>query len=204
MSTESRPAVATKLDYEEFLARYDGVHAEWVDGEVVVLSPNTPPHQGIVRFLAGLISWVAEEDDLGEVYTDKLQMRLRAPVNRGREPDVLFVNREHLDRIGPTYLDGPADLVVEVISRESIGRDRGEKFVEYEQARVPELWLIDYEREQAEFYVLGEDGRYGLVVAGARGTYQSRALPRLRLQLEWLWQQPLPKLRDVLRQLELL
>lgn len=101
-------------------------------------------------------------------------------------------------------MDGPADLVVEVISRESIGCDRGEKFVEYEQARIPELWLIDYEREQAEFYILGEDGRYQLVLAGAQGVHQSRVLSRVRLRIEWLWHRPLPKLRDVLRQLELL
>ncbi|MEJ7756097.1 MAG: Uma2 family endonuclease [Nocardioidaceae bacterium] len=53
-----------------------------------------------------------------------------------------------------TYLDGAADLAIEIISPESIGRDRGEKFVEYEAAGIREYWLIDPERRQAEFYRL--------------------------------------------------
>src|SRR5438067_974188 len=40
-------------------------------------------------------------------------MRLQVPP-RGREPALLFVAREHLDRLRRTYLGGPADLVVEV------------------------------------------------------------------------------------------
>ena len=73
----------------------------------------------------------------------------------GREPDILFIAREHLDRFRDTYLDGPADLVVEIISRDSRARDRGDKFYEYEQGGVREYWLLDYLRRQAEFYQLG-------------------------------------------------
>src|SRR5262249_52820138 len=46
----------------------------------------------------------------------------------GGEPDVLFVPAAHLDRLKPTYLDGPPDLTVEIVSPESAGPDRGDKF----------------------------------------------------------------------------
>lgn len=46
-----------------------------------------------------------------------------------------------------TYLDGPADLVVGIVSPDSVGRDRGEKFYEYAQGGVPEYWLIDPQLE---------------------------------------------------------
>ena len=49
---------------------------------------------------------------------------------------------ERLDRVHRTYLDGPADLVVEIVSPESAGRDRGEKYYEYEAAGIPEYWLL--------------------------------------------------------------
>lgn len=81
-------------------------------------------------------------------------------MKQGREPDLLFVAQEHLDRLQETYLDGPANLVVEVVSPESLARDRGAKFVEYEAGGVPEYWLLDPLRRWAEFYCLGEDGRY--------------------------------------------
>lgn len=58
-----------------------------------------------------------------------------------------FVASEHLDRLKETYLDGPADLVVGIVSPDSVGRDRGEKFYEYAQGGVPEYWLIDPQLE---------------------------------------------------------
>jgi len=38
------------------------------------------------------------------------------------------VAREHADRITDERVAGPADLIVEVISDDSVGRDRGDKF----------------------------------------------------------------------------
>ena len=35
----------------------------------------------------------------------------------GREPDLLFIARENLGRLEGVYLDGPADLVIEVVAR---------------------------------------------------------------------------------------
>lgn len=99
-----------------------------------------------------------------------------------------------------SFLDGPADLVVEVISPESRGRDRGEKFYEYEQSRVREYWLLDPLRRQAEMYGLGEDGIYRPLPVGEDGLLHSTVLEGLWLRLDWLWQDPLPKLLAVLRE----
>ncbi len=148
---------------------------------------------------------------MGLVLSAPFQMKMK----QGREPDLLFVAQEHLDRLKETYLDGPADLVVEIISPESLERDRGAKFVEYEAGGVPEYWLLDPLRRWVEFYRLGEDGRYRAAFAGAEGTYHSVALPGFWLRVEWLWQEPLPdvtratweiigveKLRQLLAELE--
>ena len=106
-------------------------------------------------------------------------------------------------RIQKTYLDGPADLVVEIISPESVGRDRGEKFTAYEAAGIPEYWLIDPIRQQAEFYQLGNTNRYQFIQVGENGRYHSHILAGLWLQVDWLWLDPLPSIVDVLHQLEL-
>jgi Uma2 family endonuclease len=193
-----------KLTYEEFLDWCDeDTLAEWVDGEVIVTSPASLPHQLLVRFLLRLLSDIADHDHLGLVIPAPFQMRLG--VGRpGREPDVLFIAREHLDRLRRTYLDGPADLVVEITSPESFGRDRGDKFAEYEQAGIPEYWLLDPDRQQPEFYQLDGSGRYRPVLPDAGGVYHSRMIPRLGLRVDWLWQDPLPNQQDALRELGLL
>jgi len=119
----------------------------------------------------------------------------------GREPDILFVAQEHLDRLKETYLDGPADLVVEITSPESIVQDRGEKFYEYEAGGVGEYWLIDPQRRRAEFYRLGEEGWYQLIPVDEGGVYRSEVVSGFWLRPSWLWEEPLPRVLDVLREL---
>lgn len=60
-------------------------------------------------------------------------MHLPEPA-RGREPDLISVQRDRLHLLGSTYLAGPADVAIEIVVPESIGCDRGEKFVEYKRA----------------------------------------------------------------------
>ncbi|MBI3945813.1 MAG: Uma2 family endonuclease, partial [Armatimonadetes bacterium] len=113
-----------KMSYQEFLAWLDeDTLAEWVDGEVVLMSPAKREHQNVADFLLRTIADYVEAKGLGEVISAPFQMKLE----RGREPDLIFVATEHLPQLQETFLDGPADLVVEVASEESRSRDRGEK-----------------------------------------------------------------------------
>jgi len=192
------PAGTERLSYEEFLASLDeDTYAEWVNGEVIMMSPANDRHQDLSGFLESLFRLFVETHNLGIVRSGPFQMRL---AETGREPDLLFVAQEHLDRLRKTYLEGPADLVVEIVSPESVGRDRGEKFYEYEAAGVREYWLIDPEREQAEFYRL-KGKRYRLVEPDAEGHYHSTVLEGFWLQVDWLWEEPLPHVLAILREL---
>ena len=193
-----------RLTYEEFLAWCDeDTWAEWVEGEVVVLSPASRRHQEIFGFLSNILSIYAQAHDLGTLLTAPFQMHLAA-LRRGREPDLLFVAKERLHLLKETYLDGPADLVIEIISSESRLRDRGEKFAEYELGGVQEYWLIDPEERRADFYRLGEDERYRIVDLEPEGIYRSQIIPGFWLRVKWLWREPLPPVLDVLRELELI
>jgi Uma2 family endonuclease len=202
-ATAARAAPPGKMTYEEFLAWADeDTWAEWVNGEVITLTPASDRHQDLATFLAALFRFFVEARQLGRVLTAPFQMKL-GPDLPGREPDVLFIASEHLDRLKNTYLDGPADLVVEILSPDSRARDRGAKFYEYEQGRVREYWLLDYLRRQAEFYQLWSDGIYRPVPVDAEGIYRSAVLDGLRLKVGWLWQEPLPLLLSVLKEWEL-
>ncbi len=192
-------ATQTKMSYEEFLERPgEDPHVEWVAGEVVPMSPVSNRHQDVSGFLLSLLRFYAEARHLGEVRSEPYQMK-PGPTLPGRAPDIFFVADAHLSWMKKTYLDGPADLAVEIISPESRARDRGDKFFEYEQGGVPEYWLLDPVREQAEFYQRDEDGFYRPILPDAQGRYHSAALPGLWLQVDWLWETPLPPLLSVLK-----
>jgi Uma2 family endonuclease len=180
------------MSYEEFIAwAKDDIHAEWVEGKVLLMSPTSSRHQVLVVFLVTLLNLYVSSRNLGAIFTAPYQMRLYQPP-RGREPDILFVEQAHVGRITKQYLDGPADLVVEIISPESTGRDRGDKFYEYETAGVREYWLIDPQREQAEFYLLDDQRRCTLILGGHTGQYASVVIPGLVIDVSWLWQEPPP------------
>ncbi|MBI4504195.1 MAG: Uma2 family endonuclease [Chloroflexi bacterium] len=192
-----------KLSFEEFLAWCDeDTWAEWVDGEVVVVSPASARHQDLVWFLGLVLGLWVRRRGLGRTFAAPFLMRLPAPLNRAREPDLLFVAREQLDRLTETYLDGPADLVVEIVSPESAARDRGEKLGEYEAGGVAEYWVVDPQHETLEVYRVGPSGRYETAFAGREGVYESPLLPGLRLDSGWLWAERLPVV-DALRALGL-
>lgn len=174
--------------------------AEWADGEVVIYRPASKQHQSIADFLVSVMRIFVEQRDLGIVLSAPFQMKLE----QGWEPDLLFVASERLDRLKETCLDGPANLAVEIVSPESAGRDRGDKFYEYEAGGVAGYWLIDPQTERAEFYQLTAGGRYQQVSPDVERVYRSEVLPGFWLQVEWLWREPLPRILDVLRELELL
>jgi Uma2 family endonuclease len=192
-----------RMSYEEYLAWADeDVHAEWVNGEVIVQMPPKPQHQRVVAFLLELLGLFTRLFQLGELLPAPLEMRA-TPDGPAREPDLLFVTREHMDRVTDVRLSGPADLVGEVISDESVARDRAEKFYEYQAAGIPEYWIIDprpgYER--VDFYVLGDKGRYRPVPVGPDGRYYSTVLSGFWFQVDWVLTpekpDPLPALAQI-------
>ena len=196
--TKSMPP---RMTYEEFLEWADeDTLAEWVDGEVIMYSPAGNKHQDLADFLVSILRPFVEVHQLGVIRSAPFQMKLE---RSGREPDLLFVAREHLDRLQETHLEGPADLAVEIVSPESARRDRVEKFYEYQAGGVREYWLIDPDRRWAEFYRLGEESRYEMVLGGGEGMYRSEVLSGFWLQVEWLWQEPLPRTLEVLQELGL-
>jgi Uma2 family endonuclease len=188
-----------KISYEEFLRLYDGQHAEYVSGEVLTYISVSRKHDDLVGFLNAILRFFVEVKKIGYIHGEPYQMKMIFGDDiKGREPDIFFVKNENSDRLKNSYLEGGADLVIEVISPESRSRDRGDKFYEYETAGVKEYWLIDYERQEARFYELNQDGIYQLATT-ENGIYFSKVLDGMFIKINWLWQEKLPELMDVLK-----
>jgi Uma2 family endonuclease len=186
------------MSFEEYLEAYDGVHAEWVGGRVYVMSPGNEPQGRLSRFLAAIIQyWADAHGGLGETYVNAYPLRLSEDV--AREPDVFFIRRENADRAHGTFVEGAADLVIEIVSPSTRAVDRGVKYYEYEQAGVPEYWLVDPLRERVEAYRLGPGGVYEAVAPEDPPVLRSEVLPGMWISVEWLWQRPLPLMPAVFR-----
>ncbi|MEW6743349.1 MAG: Uma2 family endonuclease [Planctomycetota bacterium] len=193
------------MTYEEFLEWLTIINtegdtrAEWVDGRVLLLDPPSREHQDLILFLGAILRYYVEAHRLGQVIVAPFQMKT-GPDLPGREPDVVFVAKDHGDLFEKNYLNGPADVVVEIVSPDSRSRDRGKKYYEYEKGGVREYWLIDPDRKQAEFYRLDDRGFFQLVPLEEGRIFRSAVMQGLWLAVDWLWQDPLPELSTVLRE----
>jgi Uma2 family endonuclease len=64
------------MSYEEFLAwAGEDVHAEWVNGEVIVQMPPKEIHQNLIGFLHVLLRLFVQLFNLGKVYNAPFEMR---------------------------------------------------------------------------------------------------------------------------------
>lgn len=151
----------------------DETRAEWVNGELILLSPLSDHHADLVTWISALLRHYVETQGAGWVRCAPFQMNT-GPDLPGREPDVLYVAPENLTRVRKTYLDGPADIAVEIVSPESRVRDRGEKVYEYERGGVREYWLIAPQRGQAEFYQQTPGGLHVTAAVGDDRLFRSR------------------------------
>jgi len=192
-----------RMSYAEYLAwAHEDIHAEWVNGEVIVHMPPKQPHQIVVAFLLQLLGLFIQLFRLGILLPAPFEMRA-IPEGPAREPDLLFVAREHLDRLTEARLSGPADLVVEVISDDSVARDRADKFYEYQAAGVQEYWILDPRPgcTRADFYVLDGQGRYQPVPVHPDGRYYSMVLAGFWLQVDWVLATEPPAVLQALAQI---
>jgi Uma2 family endonuclease len=176
----------TGITFEEYLATVDeGTHAEWVDGEVVHVTPPSDEHSRISLFLAEILDgFVMRRAQGGRVRHAPFQMKL---ATSAREPDVLYAAPDKADRFQRLYLEGPADLIVEVVSPESRARDRRDKFREYALAGVREYWLVDPLQRTCEVYCLAGTGEYERAPSADPAKLESTVLPGFWVDPEWLW-----------------
>jgi Uma2 family endonuclease len=143
---------------------------ELSEGRLVVPDMPTDPHQLAVGELFAALRVFVRRHAAGYLRVAPLPVRLWP--GKFREPDIVFLSREHGDRRGEQYWGVP-DLVVEVISprtEHSSGTertDRREKFDEDPLAGVLEYWLADTKAQTIEVFVLREGvyhllGKWGL------------------------------------------
>lgn len=197
--TDTPPHPGRRLTEAEFVEWCtDSTWAEWVDGEVILMSPVNFEHAELFRFLLSVVGTYIDDRDLGTVLTEPFQIRF-GRMRRRRSPDIIFISRERSEIIKYAHIEGAPDLVIEIVSPDSQSRDRREKYLEYQSAGVREYWIIDPLSKTVEAHSLTR-GRYGQI-AKVDDRIPSSVLSGFYLKPQWLWRAKLPKVSEVLREL---
>jgi Uma2 family endonuclease len=177
----------------------DQTWAEWIDGEVLLMSPVNIQHGELFVFLLRLLGDFVEHHDLGSVMTEPVHVRF-AKLRRRRSPDIFFIASARQSIIRAQHIEGAPDLILEIVSPDSQSRDRREKFLEYQSAGVPEYWIIDPLSKTVEAYALASGKKYHPIPGKDR--IPSQLLPGFFLKPAWLWNPKLPKVSACLREIK--
>jgi Uma2 family endonuclease len=140
--------------YDEF-ARLpdDGNRYEVIAGELYVTPAPGRFHQRVSARLTHLFEAFSVDTGAGIAYTAPFDVIF----GEGDyvEPDLLFVRRSRIDQIIRGHaVVGPPDLVIEILSDSTAGRDRGLKRQRYSAFGVLEYWIVDTDAKHVEVHRL--------------------------------------------------
>lgn len=168
---------------EEFLNWVDSeTRAEWIDGEVIIIPPVSLDHDKTTRWVCTLIEDFLEVHGGGTVTSDVL-IRF-GKLRRLRAPDIAVTLPSRGQIVKERHIEGPPDLVAEIVSADSVARDWQQKYIEYAKAGVKEFWVIDRLAGQMEAYTL-KAGKYEQI-AEKGGKIASVVLSGFYLRPEWV------------------
>ncbi len=184
--------IAKDVSIDDYMEKYAQFHCEYVEGYVVYMAPSSIGHVDLFQYLLYLFGAFFELRPIGRVISQPFVMKTPAFPDRRREPDLFVVLKNNPHRLEKTFMDDPADSVIEIVSKESFARDTSEKFLDYQDGGVEEYWLLDQLRQDARFYRPNADGIYVPQSIDANGVYQTVSLPTLKLHVPTLWQDTLP------------
>jgi Uma2 family endonuclease len=136
----------------------DGEKAEFINGQIIVHSPDTALHIETRKRISKLIDTHAAVHRLGKVLDE---MALICLTRNDYMPDINFFGRDKAKEIEPGQLRFPApDLAVETLSPSTARRDRGVKFDDYEAHGVSEYWIVDPVAQTVELFEPDALGKY--------------------------------------------
>ena len=174
--------------YEDYLRLpRDGKRYEIIRGVLYVTAPATYKHQTVVGELMLTLGSFVRERGLGKALTAPLDVRLPFEIGSPVQPDLIVLRTGNTPDGEAKSFEGVPDLVAEVLSRGTRRRDRTLKLESYQDAGIPELWLVDPDERIVEVYVL-KQGKYAQLVRGGEGwEVWSSLFPDFRLKVAELF-----------------
>ncbi|MFF8934909.1 Uma2 family endonuclease [Streptomyces paradoxus] len=124
-------------------------HTELIDGSLVFVSPQTIFHERAIDFFKWQLQSLAPADlEVFREFTIDLDRQNRP------EPDVVVVRGDVVEDPDQTrFPAGAVLLAIEVVSEDSVSRDRETKPLKYARAKIPHYWRVENENGRAAVHV---------------------------------------------------
>ena len=172
-----------KTTFEEYQKlKDDGFQYEIIEGVMHMTPAPFRRHQMIVGELYRRIANFLLNKPIGIVSLAPRDVKLSEKLTY--QPDILFISKQRLHIIGEKNVQGPPDLVIEILSESTANRDLVQKKRLYAKFGVKEYWIVIPGEEIVEIYTL-KDALYVLGKSlGKEDAIESPLLKGLKIDLK--------------------
>ncbi|MCW3094563.1 MAG: hypothetical protein JWL77_181 [Chthonomonadaceae bacterium] len=186
------------LSFAQFLDMVDeNDDLELVKGVLVERTAAQYPHEGRFVWLLFLLNGYVRQSDLGTVLGSRTPVEIDA--FGGRLPDLLFVRADREYIIQDRAIYGAPDLIIEILSPNDRPSDVLALETDYRNIGVAEIVFVDPPKSRL-LILRRRENDYALETLTI-GAFHSEAVPGFHLQIEQLFQNPLPNEFDLLQAL---
>jgi Uma2 family endonuclease len=165
---------------EDYLHLDEGLLAQLIDGELIMSPAPTPKHQRLIRKLYDIL----KNEEIGEFFFSPIDLYIDK--RTVFQPDLVFISNSKNYIISERGIEGPPDLVIEVVSPSNSFLDRNSKKRKYLEFGVKEYWIVDQGNKTLEIYTDDLD-KPSLYLAG-EGTVTSTVLTKISFELHSIFE----------------
>ena len=136
----------------------DGNRYEAIAGELHVTPAPKTRHARVSKRLQYALDRLLERPGLGEIFVAPFGVEFPAS-GEGVQPDLLFVANDRRGIIAEAGVVGAPDIVVEILSPSTAGRDRTIKLRLYERQGVRQYWIVDPDENTVDVWHFSAEAR---------------------------------------------
>ena len=172
--------------YADYLLWKFKERVELFKGKLFKMSAPSAVHQEVSMKLSGELYQFLKGKDC-KVFHAPFDVRLLKEAKEDKDiytvvqPDICVVcDSEKIDKRG---CEGAPDLVIEILSPDNSKKEMKFKYALYEEAKVPEYWIIDPDHQNVLVYVL-KDNTYQNPINVVDDYIPSEKFPTLKLHTD--------------------
>jgi Uma2 family endonuclease len=150
-----------------------------INGELIMSPAPSPLHQRVLRKLFKIFD---KANLPGETFFAPIDLYISK--KNVFQPDLVYLSDKNKEYLTTKGIEGPADLIVEIISPSNSYTDRNQKKNTYLAFGIREYWIVDPANETLEVYTPESGGDVPIVYLVGSGIVKSITLETLVFDLK--------------------
>jgi Uma2 family endonuclease len=164
----------------------EGVKHQLIQGEIVLSPGPNRKHQKILVNLLFILSQHIRLNQLGEI--DPAPFDLELDEHNVLQPDLVFFSKRTLHYLADQGTREGAELVIEILSESTAGRDHHVKPSLYSGVGIYDRWIVDPDSKSLEVYHLDENPNQPTTRLMESDSFESRLFPGLLIGLDQVFE----------------